>query len=134
MAKTAPQPAPGIFGDAANVALHPTFLWPVRPAVKRRRLPPGVSNIRHVSRLKVGALAEIIGRRKRENNGIRVIIKGFDADSAHCWLVKSLGGPIRCSDGALDTEVYLKDGQLRRLWTGLTANERLQLRLRRAAS
>lgn len=122
---------------AANLLRHERFDRAPVALPKRRRgpLPRGVVSIKTASRLKVGVLAEVVGSRdKSENDGIRVLIKHFDPRTRHCWLTKSLGRVIRCSDGALDTEVWFKPEQLRRVWTGLSTNERIQLRMRRAAS
>ncbi|HEY0939380.1 MAG TPA: hypothetical protein VGE08_04710 [Steroidobacter sp.] len=121
---------------AANVLrMYPHSLFKAPERSKRRgRLPRGVANIKHYSRLKVGVLAEVAGSRdKPENDGIRVLITKFDPSSRHCWLAQSLDRKIRCSDGELDRFVWFKPEQLRRVWTGLSPNERLQLRLRRAA-
>ena len=101
---------------------------------RRGRLPRGVAAIKAAAWLRVGVLlAEVISSRKRANAGIRVRIMGFDPDESYCWLVKSLGRPIRCSDRQL-AEAWFKDEQLRRVWTDLTANEHIQFRLRRGVS
>lgn len=122
----------------ANVLRHERFERgaPTLP-VKRRRgpLPRNVVPIKRASRLKVGLLAEVVGTHdKPENDGIRVLINKFDPSTRHCWLTQSLDRKIRCSDGEFDRFVWFKPEQLRRVWTGLSTNERLQLRLRRAAS
>lgn len=121
---------------AANVLRHERFQRVPMPPQKRRRgpLPRGVVSIKSVSRLKEGMLAEISGSRdKSENAGIQVLITKFDPSSRHCWLVQSLGRKIVCNDGELDRFVWFKPECLRRLWTGLSTNERIQLRLWRAS-
>lgn len=119
----------------ANVLRHERFQGvPVQPQKRRRGpLPRGVVSIKRTPRLHIGVVAEIVGSRDSpENNGIRVLIMEYDPQQRpHCWLTKSLGPPIRCNDGALDKDVWFKDCQLRRVWTGLSENERIQLRLRR---
>jgi hypothetical protein len=103
---------------------------PTLPQKRRRgRLPPGVVSIKHASRLRVGVLAEVVNSSIEANNGIRVVITHFDPRTRHCWLTKSFERAIRCSDGALDTEVSFKPEQLRRVWKGLSENERIQLRM-----
>lgn len=122
-----------------NLLSHPRFACrldcsPPVTQPRRGRLPRGVAAIKAAAWLRVGVLlAEVISSRKRANAGIRVRIMGFDPDESYCWLVKSLGRPIRCSDRQL-AEAWFKDEQLRRVWTDLTANEHIQFRLRRGVS
>lgn len=117
----------------ANVLRHERFeSVPARPQKRRRgRLPRGVASIKRTHRLKEGDFAEIVGEREEaENHGIRVVITLFSLkEHPYCWLVKSLGRAIRCKNGSLYREVWLKDENLRRLWTGLGENERIQLRM-----
>ena len=138
------KPAPEI-GFPANVTLHPTFLWPVRLPAKRRRgrLPSGVVSIFDAVRLPVGSTAEIVPSTKikqdtepHENWGKRVLITHHDPRTAFSVFVDSLDGPLALDGGGKDVKnIRYRPANLRRLWTGLSENERLQLRcMRRAAS
>lgn len=121
---------------AANVLRHERFQRvPMQPQKRRRGpLPRGVVSIKSASRLRVGALAEIVDTPTKVNDGIRVVVIDFDPASPYCWECKSLGRDLRCKDGTMARTVMFKSSYLRRVWTGLSANERIQLRLRRAAS
>ena len=84
--------------------------------------------------LRAGDRAELVGYTTTyaEDNGKRVRI--VDVDVTHGWIgVISLDGPLRCDDGGTTTELDVRATNLRRVWTGLSEDERLQLRLLRGA-
>ena len=119
---------------AANVLRHERFERSPVQLPKRRRgpLPRGVVSIKSVGHLRVGAIAEVVNASIQENNGLRVVITHFDPSSTHCWDCKSLGRDIRWTEGGAGRTASLRPRNLRRVWTGLTTNERIQLRMRRA--
>lgn len=121
---------------AADVLRHERFeRAPVQPQKRRRgRLPQGVLSIRsRAVWFRIGDRAELVGfTTYAEDNGTCVRVVGMDA--THSWIeVRSLGGPLRCDDGSTATELEVRAKHLRRLWVGLTENERIQLRLLRGA-
>lgn len=121
---------------SAVVLRHERFERAPELPQKRRRgpLPRGVVSIKGASRLRTGALAEVVNASIEENNGLRVVITDFDSRSQHCWECKSLGPDIRWTEGGAGRTALFRPRNLRRVWTGLTANERIRLRLLRGAS
>lgn len=121
---------------AANILRHERFARVPTPLQKRRRgkLPRGVVSIKGASRLRVGALAEVVNASIEENSGLRVVITDFDSTSQHCWECKSLGRDIRWTAGGAGRTASLRPRNLRRVWVGLSTNERIQLRMLRGAS
>jgi hypothetical protein len=123
---------------AGTVLRHEHFeRAPMRPQKRRRGpLPRGVVSIRgRRVNLRVGDRAELVGYTTTyaEDNGKRVRI--VDVDVGRGWIgVRSLDGPLRCDNGGTTTELDVRATNLRRVWTGLTENERIQLRLLRGAS
>jgi len=122
---------------AANVLRHERFeRVPAQPRKRRRGpLPRGVTHISHAPRIRDGVIAEMIGRKNNKRNaGIRVSVVKFDASSQWCWAVKSLGRPIACNSGEMAVDgVWCRDRELRRLWRGLSENDRIKLRMWRAS-
>jgi hypothetical protein len=112
---------------------HCLFRPPEQAARRRGPLPRGVVSIKHASRLRVGALAEVVNASIEENNGLRVVITDFDSSSNHCWVCKSLDRDIRWTEGGAGQTASLRSRNLRRVWVGLSANERTRLRMRRAS-
>lgn len=121
---------------AATVLRHERFeRVPVQPQKRRRgRLPRGVVSIqRRAVWFRNGDRAELVGfETYPEDNGKRVHIVSVEADG---WIgVLSLDGPLHCDDGSTAIELEVGAQHLRRLWTGLSEDERIQLRLWRGAS
>jgi len=116
-------------GAAATVLRHERFEGvPAHPQKRRRGpLPRGVVSIKSSPRLRVGALVEILSRDKRAR------ILDFDWREDSSVEVQSLDGPIPCNDGSTSMTAWIKPSNLRRVWTGLSTNERIQLRIRRAS-
>ena len=121
---------------SAAVLTHPHFQSAPAPVKRRRgRLPRGVVSIRSVPRLRIGVLAELFDQVRSEDNGKRVHITRHDpANAGYHYEGESLDGPIQCEGGAFEKFVWFKPAELRRLWTGLSERERIQLRLLRGAS
>jgi hypothetical protein len=119
----------------ANVLRHQRFERVPALPVKRRRgpLPRGVVSIKSASRLRVGVLAEIVDTPTKANDGIRVVVIDFDPGSPYCWECRSLDRDLRCNDGAMARTAMFKSTHLRRLWTGLSTNDRIKLRMWRGA-
>jgi hypothetical protein len=118
-----------------NVLKHERFERVPVALPKRRRgpLPRGVASIKGMSKLRVGALAEVVNAVMEGNNGLRVVITNFDASSQYCWECKSFGPDIRWAEGGAGRTAWFRPRNLRRIWTGLSANERIQLRLLRTS-
>ena len=116
--------------------MYPHCLFRPPERVKRRgRLPRGVVSIFDAGRLPVGSTAEIVPSTKikrdtepHENWGKRVLIKHHDPRTAFSVFVDSLDGPLRLDGGGRDVKnIRYRPANLRRLWTGLSENERIRL-------
>jgi hypothetical protein len=123
----------------ANVLRHERFERAPVAAPKRRRsrLPAGVVSIRDAVRLPVGSVAVIVVGTKikrdtesGQNLGKCVRITHHDPRSAFSVLVDSLDGPLALDGGGKALkDIRYRPANLRRVWTGLSENERIQLRL-----
>lgn len=105
---------------------------------KRRggRLPRTVAALRlwHTRRLKLGAMVEIVGLKNAAGTRARVVDYDLPSADGHSIKIQSVDGPLLSDNGTRVGEMWLRPTNLRRLWTGLSENERVQLRLWRAAS
>jgi hypothetical protein len=118
---------------------HARFQRP--PVVQKRRggrLPRGIVPIIARPPLRTGAVAEITASNGFEGNiGIHVRIIGQATDDcdlvlAHFgrrWECQSLDRDIERFDGTLNRVAPLANCELRRVWSGLTKDERIKLRL-----
>lgn len=115
---------------SATILHHERFdRVPAQPQMRRRGpLPHGVGYIEPSPRLRVGALVEIVSRGKRAR------VLGFDDREAYSVEVQSLDGPTPCNDGSASAKAWVKPSNLRRVWTGLSEDERIKLKLLRVAS
>ena len=121
----------------SNVVLtHARFQRPPVSQKRRRgRLPGIVTWIPNgYDRLKPGARGELRFKDAHDrDNGKRVRIVSVDI-AVDCPIhVASLDGPLHCEDGSPSNDLYVKPHHVRRVWTGLTENERIKLQLWRSS-
>lgn len=116
---------------------HARFQRP--PVVQKRRrgrLPGIVTWIptNGYDRLREGALGELAFGKSDPDNGKRVRIVNIDLRDSCPVHVAALNGSLHCEDGSKTPDLWVKPHHVRRVWTGLTENERIRLRLSRGAS
>lgn len=119
-----------------NVVLtHAAFQRPpVLQKRRRGRLPAVVTWIAtNGDRLKPGTRGELKFKDAGDpDNGKAVTIADINlADSCPIHVV-ALGEPLTCDDGTPSNDLWVKPSAVRRVWTGLTENERAKLRLWRS--
>lgn len=121
-----------------NVLKHERFERAPVASPKRRRgpLPRGVVAITAVKRLPIGSTAVIVAAPSKDtepsqNIGKRVVITAHTR-GAFSVCVDPLDGPLALDGGGVSVrDICYRPANLRRLWIGLTANERMKLALLR---
>lgn len=107
---------------------------PVRQKRRRGRLPGIVTWIPNgYDRLKPGARGELTFEVGDPDNGKRVRIVSVDLREDCPIHVEAINCSLNCEDGSPSSDLYVKPHNVRRVWTGLTENERIKLQLWRSS-